>query len=138
MERSVAQPGPDRLVPAGTGHRSPGGVKRAAAVFLALCCAALLAGLQDSAGGEANATLGVSLIISAGCTVMTKPSGAPVENAAGQSDRKVTVSVTCTNDVPYQLGISHGADAASVGSLAPQITLAPGFAFDAVNLIVTY
>lgn len=140
MEAPGAQPSPERPAPAAaSGRRLPTGAKRGFVTLLCISAAGLLAGLQDSAGREAHGTLGVSLTISAGCTVATKPASTPVQNTGtGSVEQKIAVSVSCTNDVPYQLGITSDTETASPAEPAPQITLAPGFRFDAVSLIVTY
>lgn len=100
--------------------------RRTIAASLLLSCAALLATGHGSGGREGTAPLGVSLTIIAGCTVSSSPGFA--------------IIVTCTNEVPFQLGITGGAgDAATRGAQPePQISLAPGAASDAVTVVVTY
>jgi hypothetical protein len=134
-----AEPGSDPdTAAAGSGRRVSDAVKRAAAALLFLGGAAALFGLPDSAGREAHTALGVSLTISAGCNVVTKPAGVPVQNGGGSAEQRIAVSVSCTNDVPYQIGIYGGTETVMPADPAPQVALAPGMRFDAVSLIVTY
>jgi spore coat protein U-like protein len=119
------------------GHRPR--CERTITASLLLACAALLAVLHDSAGGEATARLGVTLTIVAGCTVSSAPAGDPRRSQGGGTvEHKVTVTVNCTNEVPYQLGIYHGGADATEGGREPHITLMPGPDPDTVNVIVTY
>lgn len=63
----------------------------------------------------ANSTLGVSITINAGCTV----SGGTVafgnqSTLQSNIDQTGTVTVTCTNTTPYNIGFDSGANGASV------------------------
>jgi spore coat protein U-like protein len=101
--------------------------ERTITASLLLACAALLLVLHESAGGEATAWLGVTLTIVAGCTVSSAPAGNPPRSqSSGSVEHKVTVTVNCTNQVPYQLEIYHGGADAMEGVREPHITLMLG------------
>ena len=85
------------------------GVPAAAGVLLAGLCF----GPAQAASSTANLT--VSITVTASCSInaatLTFPSTASDVLAAGAVDGATTVSVTCTNQSPYAIGMGLGANA---------------------------
>jgi spore coat protein U-like protein len=73
----------------------------------ALLCGAAFSGAR---AGTATTTLGVTLTISAGCTVSTAPVAfGPASTLTTALTANGTVNVTCTNTSPYNVGLDQGA-----------------------------
>lgn len=76
---------------------------------------ALLVPASSAYAATANSTLGVTMTINAGCTVAagTVPFGSQ-STLQSNIDQTGTVTVTCTNTTPYNIGFDNGANGASV------------------------
>src|SRR5207237_6377148 len=79
------------------------------AAFAACALSFLVAGaaaISPAHAGTATTTLGVSLTINAGCNVSSSSVAFPTQTvlASGVSQRG-SVSVTCTNTTPYNVGL---------------------------------
>src|SRR5437764_15442491 len=60
--------------------------------------------------GTATTTLSVSLTINAGCNVSSSPIAFPAQSVlASAVSQSGSVSVTCTNTTPYNVGLDKGA-----------------------------
>jgi spore coat protein U-like protein len=60
--------------------------------------------------GTATTTLGVSLTINAGCNVSSSPVAFPAQSVlASAVSQTGSISVTCTNTTPYNVGLDKGA-----------------------------
>jgi spore coat protein U-like protein len=60
--------------------------------------------------GTATTTLAVSLTINAGCNVSSSPVAFPAQSVlASAVNQSGSVSVTCTNTTPYNVGLDKGA-----------------------------
>ena len=60
--------------------------------------------------GTATTTLGVSLTINAGCNVSSGPVAFPAQTVlASAVNQTGSISVTCTNTTPYNVGLDKGA-----------------------------
>src|SRR3981189_1821439 len=65
---------------------------------------------QAALAGTATTTLGVSLTINAGCNVASSPVGFPAQTVlAWAVNQSGSISVTCTNTTPYNVGLDKGA-----------------------------
>ena len=65
---------------------------------------------QAALAGTATTTLGVSLTINAGCNVASSPVGFPAQTVlASAVNQSGSISVTCTNTTPYNVGLDKGA-----------------------------
>jgi spore coat protein U-like protein len=75
-----------------------------------LACALLCGASIDAArAGTATTTLGVTLTISAGCTVSSVPVAfGPASTLTTALTANGTVNVTCTNTTPYTVGLDQG------------------------------
>lgn len=100
--------------------------RRARAALLLLAAAATLAVGERLRAGEGTTPLGVSLTILAGCAVSI--------------DRGPPVTVACTGEVPFAVGVLGAAGTAGTGGAASEteISLAPGSDADSVNVVVIY
>src|SRR5437764_11120354 len=79
-----------------------------AASTLVLLAAAALP--QAALAGTATTTLGISLTINAGCNVSSSPVAFPAQSVlASAVNQSGSVSVTCTNTTPYNVGLDKGA-----------------------------
>jgi spore coat protein U-like protein len=82
---------------------------RCALAGLLLLGSSLLAS-GSAFAGTATTTLGVSLTINAGCNVASSPVGFPAQSVlASAVNQSGSVSVTCTNTTPYNVGLDKGA-----------------------------
>src|ERR1700726_1014317 len=80
----------------------------AASTLLLLTAGAVLP--QAALAGTATTTLGVSLTINAGCNVSSSPVAFPAQSVlASAVNQSGSVSVTCTNTTPYNVGLDKGA-----------------------------
>lgn len=71
--------------------------------------AAGTAGLNPAQAGTATTTLGVSLTINAGCNVSSSPVAFPTQTVLSSGVPQTgSVSVTCTNTTPYNIGLDAG------------------------------
>lgn len=80
----------------------------------AVCALGLLtagiAYLNLAQAGTATTTLGVSLTINAGCNVSSSPVAFPTQTVLSSGVPQTgSVSVTCTNTTPYNVGLDAGA-----------------------------
>src|SRR5437763_6983143 len=67
-------------------------------------------GDRSAFAGTATATLGISLTINAGCNVSSSPVAFPAQSVlASAVNQSGSVSVTCTNTTPYNVGLDKGA-----------------------------
>src|ERR1700719_2613642 len=82
-------------------------------LFAASTLLLLTAGLLASGpafAGTATTTLGVSLTINAGCNVSSSPVAFPAQTVlASAVNQSGSISVTCTNTTPYNVGLDKGA-----------------------------
>jgi spore coat protein U-like protein len=83
-------------------------------VALATCTLGLIAGAMAVSNplraGTATTTLGVSLTINAGCNVSTSSVAFPAQSVLSSGVPQTgSVSVTCTNTTPYNVGLDAGA-----------------------------
>src|SRR5436309_845690 len=79
----------------------------AASTLLLFTAAALP---QAALAGTATTTLGISLTINAGCNVSSSPVAFPAQSVlASAVNQSGSVSVTCTNTTPYNVGLDKGA-----------------------------
>ena len=79
-----------------------------AASMLFLLAATALS--QPALAGTATTTLGVSLTINAGCNVSSSPVAFPAQAVlASAVNQTGSISVTCTNTTPYNVGLDKGA-----------------------------
>ena len=80
----------------------------AAATLVLLTTGAAL--VQPALAGTATTTLGVSLTINAGCNVSSSPVAFPAQTVlASAVNQTGSISVTCTNTTPYNVGLDKGA-----------------------------
>jgi spore coat protein U-like protein len=102
----------------------------ACALSLVAAGAAALSPLQ---AGTATTTLGVSLTINAGCNVSSSSVAFPTQTvlASGVS-QSGSVSVTCTNTTPYNVGLDAGAG--SGASVSNRLMTGPSSATVAYGL----
>jgi spore coat protein U-like protein len=78
-----------------------------ASTLVVLAAAALS---QPALAGTATTTLGVSLTINAGCNVSSSSVAFPAQSVlASAVNQSGSVSVTCTNTTPYNVGLDKGA-----------------------------
>ena len=98
----------------------------------------LLAGPGSLASGSAFAgtattTLGVSLTINAGCNVSSSPVAFPAQTVlASAVNQTGSISVTCTNTTPYNVGLDKGAG--SGASVSNRLMTGPSSATVAYGL----
>lgn len=82
-------------------------IKRAGAIVLALCGCGF--GGIASAAGTATANFNVTLTVQANCLIATNPLNFGTQGVLGANvDAQTTVSVTCSNTTPYQVGLNAG------------------------------
>ena len=85
-----------------------------AASTLLLLTAAGAALPKAALAGTATTTLGVSLTINAGCNVSSSPVAFPAQTVlASAVSQSGSISVTCTNTTPYNVGLDKGAGSAA-------------------------
>jgi spore coat protein U-like protein len=102
-----------------------------AASTLVLLAATALS--QPALAGTATTTLGVSLTINAGCNVSSSPVAFPAQAVlASAVNQSGSVSVTCTNTTPYNVGLDKGAG--SGASVANRLMTGPASATVAYGL----
>src|SRR4030088_1985094 len=88
---------------------------------------------QPAFAGTATTTLGVSLTINAGCNVSSSPVAFPAQAVlASAVNQSGSVSVTCTNTTPYNVGLDKGAG--SGASVANRLMTGPASATVAYGL----
>src|SRR4029077_6457923 len=83
--------------------------------------------------GTATTTLGVSLTINAGCNVSSSPVAFPAQTVlASAVNQSGSISVTCTNTTPYNVGLDKGAG--SGASVSNRLMTGPSSATVAYGL----
>jgi spore coat protein U-like protein len=83
--------------------------------------------------GTATTTLGVSLTINAGCNVSSSPLAFLAQSVlASAANQTGSVSVTCTNTTPYNVGLDKGAG--SGASVSNRLMTGPSSATVAYGL----
>jgi spore coat protein U-like protein len=83
--------------------------------------------------GTATTTLGVSLTINAGCNVSSSPVAFPAQSVlASAVNQSGSISVTCTNTTPYNVGLDKGAGTGA--SVANRLMTGPSSATVAYGL----
>jgi spore coat protein U-like protein len=88
---------------------------------------------QAALAGTATTTLGVSLTINAGCNVASSPVGFPAQTVlASAVNQSGSISVTCTNTTPYNVGLDKGAG--SGASVSNRLMTGPSSATVAYGL----
>src|SRR5436189_6340945 len=76
-------------------------------LWLSLICMLIAA---PAIAGTATTTLSVTLTINAGCNVSSSPVAFPAQSVlASAVSQTGSVSVTCTNTTPYNIGLDKGA-----------------------------
>jgi spore coat protein U-like protein len=83
-------------------------------LLIVLICLGLC-GRKDAQAGTATASLSVSIVITAACTInaatLAFPATAGTSLVATAVNGSSTVSVTCTNGSPFAIGMDNGANA---------------------------
>jgi spore coat protein U-like protein len=88
---------------------------------------------QAALAGTATTTLGVSLTINAGCNVSSSPVAFPAQTVlASAVSQSGSISVTCTNTTPYNVGLDKGAG--SGASVSNRLMTGPSSATVAYGL----
>ena len=100
-------------------------------VALAACALGFLAAgaavSYPALAGTATTTLGVSLTINAGCNVSSTSVAFPAQTVLSSAVAQTgTVSVTCTNTTPYNVGLDQGAG--SGATVSNRLMTGPGSA----------
>ena len=79
-----------------------------AAAFAALAAISCLPGAQPARAATATTTIAVSATVLSYCAVAALPLAFGNYNSGTNSTANTTVSVTCTNGTPYNVGLDQG------------------------------
>jgi spore coat protein U-like protein len=115
-------------------HKAPSIRRNLYAASTLLVLTAAGAALPQAAlAGTATTTLGVSLTINAGCNVSSSPVAFPAQTVlASAVNQSGSISVTCTNTTPYNVGLDKGAG--SGASVSNRLMTGPSSATVAYGL----
>jgi spore coat protein U-like protein len=96
--------------------RATTGLAHCISTSLVLSCLFLFSvGRVDAQAGTATASLSVSIVITASCTInaatLAFPATAGTSLVTAAVSASSTVSVTCTNGSPYAIGMDNGSNA---------------------------